>query len=323
MLPAYLEPLAYDRQLHQFLARYPAYESKSFVYAVDVVGSCNLRCPTCPVANSDLKAKEKMSLELFTQVLEKIEAEGPAERELWLFNWTEPLLHPQIGAMVALAKARGHYVFVSTNLNVPASRIEELLAAQPDRIKVSLSSFDQVVYEQTHVRGNIAKVLDNLELIAKHPQASSVEVIVGHHLYRNTVDQQPRIRAFCAQRGFIYAPSTAIVAPLEKLLGFKMGSIKREELPLVDQLLWDPEQNAAIGQAQRSGQFDCELRFNMMAINHRAEVMLCCGSVEPLGSDFLSCDFASLQAQKYTSAFCKTCMQHNCHLTLSEASNGP
>ena len=322
MLPAYLEPVAYDRQLHQFLARYPAYESQRFVYAVDIVGSCNLRCPTCPVANSDLQAKEKMSAELFSKVLDKIEAQGPEQRELWLFNWTEPLLHPQVGELVALAKSRGHYVFLSTNLNVPASRIDEVLKARPDRLKVSLSSFEQTVYAQTHVRGNIRKVIDNLEFIAQHPDASEVEVVVGHHLYRNTVDEQPRIRQFCEQRGFLYAPATAIVAPLEKLLGYKQGSVERDQLPLVEQLLWDPDQNAALAAAQRSGRFDCELRFNMMAINHRAEVMLCCGSVQPLGHDFLSSDFATLQRHKYNNAFCKTCIQHDCHLTLSEVTGG-
>src|SRR5258705_13233087 len=96
-------------------------------YLVDIVGTCNLRCPSCPVGNfknssfvSASRPKGFMEFDLFTKILDKAEAEC-AERgdlvEVFLYNWGEPLIHPKIAEFVAELARRKIRFFISTNLN--------------------------------------------------------------------------------------------------------------------------------------------------------------------------------------------------------------
>ena len=48
-------------------------------YSVDIVGNCNLRCPSCPVGNIDLKhtrPKGFILKELFYEIADKIARES-------------------------------------------------------------------------------------------------------------------------------------------------------------------------------------------------------------------------------------------------------
>ena len=54
---------------------------KQYLYVIDVVGTCNLRCPSCPVGNMQEanRATGFMDAELYEAILDKIAHESPAE----------------------------------------------------------------------------------------------------------------------------------------------------------------------------------------------------------------------------------------------------
>jgi hypothetical protein len=63
-------------------------------FDLDIVGTCNLRCPSCPNGNApELRSRSGiMAPRLLEAILDK--ALGECEPALVsLFNWTEPLLH--------------------------------------------------------------------------------------------------------------------------------------------------------------------------------------------------------------------------------------
>ena len=52
---------------------------------LDVVGSCNLKCPSCPVGNSENRNSKKiMTLELLGKIVKKAKSEGVTA--IYLFN---------------------------------------------------------------------------------------------------------------------------------------------------------------------------------------------------------------------------------------------
>ena len=73
-----------------------------FYYYIDIVGSCNLRCPSCPVGNYAAQMpKGLMRLDKYKQIVEKIIAEHPGERIfIDLYNWGEPILHKQLPEII-------------------------------------------------------------------------------------------------------------------------------------------------------------------------------------------------------------------------------
>ncbi len=322
-IPAYLSETAFDHQLAQELERYHPIESSHYVYAIDIVGGCNLRCPTCPVANSAPLPKGLMSLDLYQQILQKIKTESiDRAPDIWLFNWTEPLLHPQIDQFIRATHEFDMTSFVSSNLNM-GDRLESLIQSQPTRLKISLSSLRQSVYGQTHVRGNIDQVIQNLHQLTKwrdHYQ-SKTQIWIGHHLYKNTLEDQEQVRQLAQQLGFGYAPSTAILAPIESVLKLMEEPNSDDVGGLRAQFLYDPLVIREAAATKRSGKKDCELRFNMTTIQYDGQVNLCCATTKPLGGKpiyFLEYAHQELEDLKYSHPFCKECMSANLHLTISD-----
>ena len=315
-LPGHLQPLAPTG-----LRRYHPIESSRYVYAIDVVGGCNLRCPTCPVGQGSALPKGLMQRDLFQAILQKIVHEqAPQRPDIWLFNWGEPLLHPQLGALIGDVRQAGLTSMVSSNLH-HSDRIDEVMQANPDRMKVSLSSLRQEAYGLTHVRGDIERVKANLHLLAqaRDRHKATTEIWIGHHLYRHTLQDQQEVQNFAVSLGFGYVPSTAIVAPIETAL--RMLSTDADEWvaePLHSQLLTTPAEISAHLKAHRSGRFDCELRFNMTSIQYDGGVTLCCGTTQALASEpvaFLAHSHAALEQKKYAHPFCGQCIKNNLHLT--------
>lgn len=329
-LPAYLNPTYYDKQLDGHLSRYSPIESNKYVYAIDIVGGCNLRCPTCPVANQPSMPKGLMSIELFRKILKKISVErANVPIDIWLFNWTEPLLHPKIELFIEAIKEFNFTSFVSTNLN-SGDRLDSLIKSGPERLKISLSSFKQEIYGVTHERGDIAKVKKNLVKLAQLRDfyKSSTYIWVGHHLYKHTVEEAEEIKCFSNNLGFDYFASLATLTPIEEVM--KLLEVSKHEAKenlsapyksLEPYFLMNPLEIQKKNSAIRSGNYDCELRFNMTAIQHEGHVNLCCGTTQPLAAapiQFLEMAHSDIESYKYNNEFCKKCISNNLHLTISD-----
>ncbi|MFO1320077.1 MAG: tetratricopeptide repeat protein [Burkholderiales bacterium] len=326
VLPAHCAPSVADPSGGPAWRRYPPYESANYVYSIDIVGTCNLRCPTCPVENmrDEPRPKGLMSVELFRSIIDKIRAEAPgASPEIWLFNWGEPLLHPKLAEIVALVRERGMSVHLSTNLNIRRG-LESAVRAAPDSIKVSMSGLSSTgTYGQTHAGGDVNLVKSNLHLLRylldRHRVAT--RVWVGFHLYRSNLQEAAVVRALCDELRFEYRENPAVLHPVEKVVEFIEGRARPEDVATVDRLLTHPLAILEQVKAKRTGHFDCELRFNMTTINHDGTVALCCatyGTESQLGVRFLDEPHEALEARKYAHPFCATCYGHGLQYTTAK-----
>ncbi len=135
------------------LRRYSAREGDTYIFVIDIVGTCNLRCPTCPVGNSPERPRGFMDLALFRRIIAKIRRESPVPHpQINLYNWGEPLLHPELPRIIAILRQAGMRSYLSSNLNIKRG-LEAVIAAGPDELKISLSGFSQETYSRTHARG--------------------------------------------------------------------------------------------------------------------------------------------------------------------------
>ena len=121
--PDWLKPSTIDPSTGRQLTRFSARESERYIYAIDIVGTCNLRCPTCPVGNSPVRKLGFMDLALFTSIIDKIGRECPCPRpHINLYNWGEPLLHPDLPEMIRILRSAGMRSHLSSNLNIKRGR---------------------------------------------------------------------------------------------------------------------------------------------------------------------------------------------------------
>lgn len=302
-----------------FLAR--AYRSDTFVYHIDIAGTCNLACPSCPVGNMSGPGTDRgqqpkgfMPVGRFEAILTKILREAPVARPvIALYNWGEPLLHPEIGRIIRLVRQQGLYCAVSTNLNQDRF-LEDVVLAEPNNIKVSISGATQETYGRTHTRGQIARVTANLRrlhtLIQQH--GKRIDVFIGYHDYRdNDGDELAALAHLAAELGFGLRHKIARLSPLEKTLPLMTGEAPAPgDRALHDLLLVTPAEWSRVALAD-GPDTACIMRDQEMAINFDGSVGVCCNVFDyanNVAADFLAVDHATLQARKQTHALCGPCM---------------
>jgi hypothetical protein len=74
------------------------------------------------------------------------------------------------------------------------------------------------------------------------------------------------------------------MAPIEKSYSL-LSNINAGMSGIEKELIFHPKTIAENLKQKRSGSMDCELRFNMTAINYDGSVSLCCGTTQSLSNE--------------------------------------
>lgn len=293
-----------------------------FVYYVEVSGHCNYRCPSCPNGNyPQPQAKGYMPLDLYGAILEKIAKTSPGRSTiLYLFNWGEPTLHPELPRMIEMARALGLAPHLSSNLAAPKN-LKDIVRARPASFRISLSGYDQETYSQTHRPGDIGQVKANVQALRAHldAQREGFPVEFFYHKYRHNLGGDLRkMAAWAAELRFALTALWAQYMPVEKLLAYYEGNPDPGDLPLLELLAITPEEFRQVSLAQRPKYPDCDLRARQMCIDFDGAVSLCCAAYDRknfLSGGYLDRPHEELQRQKYQHPLCTGCMQHGCDVT--------
>lgn len=307
--------------------------SKTFTYWVDIVGACNLRCPSCPRGNFSAEDSESgvppsglMDFDLFKQVVHRIKVDGASVNpQVHLYNWGEPLAHPDIVKFVEHVLGEGIYCGISSNLNVDRN-LEEVLATGLDFFRVSMSGFHQASYGQTHSRGNVERVKDNMRRMrdAMDRHGTNTYVEVCYHMYRHNVgDDLVEMAALCNELRFNLAPVWAFFLPIEK--NIELLQNPDAELPDALRQLYVITPREAANIAMPYKDKPCPVRDHAIVINHDGTVPLCCNTYDRkhiIADNFLAETHEQLQAKRYDHELCGPCMDNGLHVYLGYETTG-
>ncbi|MFQ5851980.1 MAG: radical SAM/SPASM domain-containing protein [Candidatus Binatia bacterium] len=124
---------------------------------------CNLHCTMCPW-HEMRSANADMAWETY----EKIAAHFHDAREVDLTGGGEPLMHPQLLRMIALAKQSGCAAGFSTNATLLTSQLsEELIHLDLDWIAYSLDGATPHTYEQIRRGASFERVMEQVRFLDK------------------------------------------------------------------------------------------------------------------------------------------------------------
>jgi len=301
-------------------------QEADFYYLIDVVGTCNLRCPSCPVGNySELPPKGEMSVTTYQQILQKIVRDHPGERIFVdLYNWGEPGLHKHLGEIIRLTRETGYGVGISTNLNVFPD-MKETVRASPSYIRISLSGYFNHTYQRTHRRGDINLVKANMHTLRHWIDrlGSDTIVQVGFHVYKSNFPEDfSRMRQLCEELDFIFAPTLAALMPAEKAVKAVDGSSLPGDEEILTNLVISTKDRSALLSKYRSDYPDCQYRQKRTTINFDSSVPLCCATFESkqiIGKNFLELSREEIQARKYKHSFCGKCRRRSLDMLYTGA----
>lgn len=296
-----------------------------WLFDVDIVGRCNLRCPSCPVGNSTEVPRPSgyMQPSMLRDIVTKAKAECNVVA-FSLYNWTEPFLHPYLPEMVAVVKSRGIACNLSSNFML-GKQIERVVEANPDIIKVSVSGFFQETYGVTHKGGDIETVKKNMtrlaEAIAKSD--STTRVVVPFHRYLGNHRDEVEMLRFTESLGFELDPAWAYLMPLEKALGYAGdedygAALTDQDRRLVGRLALPLDRALEVCSPHK--EMPCRLRDRQMALTSEGKVMLCCTVFDQRRfaiAPFLTTPFEELQRLKNSHALCGVCQDKGLHVLFT------
>ena len=104
---------------------------------VEITNRCNLRCAFCPGTRRPLR---DMTAEEFSRITDRLR---PAAEYLYFHVMGEPLCHPELEKLLAMAAEKGFRSCLTTNGTLLPRRAQPLLQAEGlHRLSVSLHSFE-------------------------------------------------------------------------------------------------------------------------------------------------------------------------------------
>lgn len=289
-------------------------------YTIDILGSCNLSCASCPHSIEDNNVpKGSMTLDTFAKVFEKVTSESNELTHVSLYSWGEPLIHPYLHQIVDMVHEKNISVALSSNLSLNLdSKFDKLIKSNPDYLKISLSGYYPDAYNATHQGGDITLVKSNLYklryLIDKYKATTLVDI--NYHLYRdNSGRNLEKMQALADELGFILSKTYALVMPLERVLNHLDGKPDYWTKKLEDNLLVTIDEGIKASAEVKLPKNSCPFRENQININSDLTVPVCCTTFfrdETLVSNnYLEDDLEKINDGKLKATICDRCMKEN------------
>lgn len=298
---------------------------------IDIVGACNLSCPSCPMGNSEnVNFKKAMQVDMFRKIVEKARSEGV--ETIFLYNWTEPLIHPRIGEFVEIINAAGLQSGISSNLNL-AKNMETAMLANPWFFRISLSGFYQQTYEKGHVGGDIEVVKANMiklhELKQLHGLNTRIEVY--YHRYLDNMEEEGLMREFSQRLGFEFSTGYSVMMPLEKTLALieRDPSVTDTDRDTLQRLALPPYDDL-VNLVRQYPQQACSLKDDWLVLDCNGNTILCCSifnQTEYQVGKYLDMPLAQLTRLKSTQPncidMCNRCANNGLHIYSAQSNRGP
>ncbi|MBI4514480.1 MAG: SPASM domain-containing protein [Deltaproteobacteria bacterium] len=126
---------------------------------LEVTNRCNLLCQTCPRTFASVEPPADLSLARFAMLVDQIDD----LRQLVLHGVGEPLMNPELPAMIAYGKARGARVTFNSNATLLLPRRQRaLIESGLDEYRVSLDAADAATFRRVRGRDHFDRIVDSL-----------------------------------------------------------------------------------------------------------------------------------------------------------------
>lgn len=286
-------------------------------HTVDIVGSCNLKCPTCPQSFKTNVPKGLMSFQNYKNVLQKIIKNNEIVSHICFYSWGEPLLHNELDKFIKLTHKKNIAVAISTNLSIRfEDRIQKLIMAEPDIIKISLSGFYKEAYDKTHTGGDINLVKSNLYklkyLIDRYKK--DILVDINYHKYiDNSGKNLKKFKELAKELNFMLSETYALIMPLERVIEYKKNPKLKDTLEIEKNLLVGIDDGINASKDEKFNISNCPFKKNQININADMTVPVCCLTFNReksiVSNDFLKDDYEKINENKEKSKICVECIK--------------
>jgi MoaA/NifB/PqqE/SkfB family radical SAM enzyme len=185
--------------------RYPSARASylPLFYMIETGTACRLRCEFCfhGAPGTATLPNGFLTMETFRRILDQIRGSALI---LDLFKHGEPLLHPQLPEMIAVARREGVRCRVNTGLNatVEDDYARRLMGSGLLKLNCALDGTTQEVYARYRRGGSVALALGNAERLLRQARRGGPRVVWRMLVFEWNQHQVEEARRQARERGF-------------------------------------------------------------------------------------------------------------------------
>lgn len=169
---------------------------------VEPTNSCNLKCKTC-IRYSWCEKEGFMDINLYKKIIQSAQ-KIPTFGKVSFWGWGEPLLHPQIVDMIAMAKSAGVMTqIISNGMLLTKELTEELLQSGLDSLVISIDSPDAGEYARIRPGADLNRIIDSIRSLVniRDRTLAPMEIGIEFVATRRTVKYLQQMRDFTGSMG--------------------------------------------------------------------------------------------------------------------------
>ena len=229
---------------------------------VDISPVCNLRCPFCIHGTTDPKKRifnkrQRITVADFQRLVNEVKGRTSA---MSLYYLGDPLTHPDLTELCAVANEGKIYTYVSTNFSFQLSdeKIEDLATCGLSHLKICVDGLTQEIYGRTRVGGRIETVINNLKRVceARTRLKSKLVVEVQYILNDDNRHQVDECRELMEKIG------------VDEMTTFEGADYTMEEI--------HPKNFEVLGPAKSGVIPNCFWPYYFMTVKWNGDVIPCC-----------------------------------------------
>ncbi len=245
---------------------------------IEVTSRCCIRCEMCPRTTL---AERWPETDLSWQAFTRIARAFPRVRHVHLQGWGEPLLHPRLLDMVALAKSAGCRVGLTTNgMGLHRDMGRQLLDLRLDLLSTSIAGATRETHERIRVSTDFSAILENVSHLARlraEQGRTTPKIEISYLMTKASLGELPEAvelaRSLGADELYAINLDYLVTAAHDELRAFGCSPLRDEFVRLVEAAR---ARARAIGLSFRAYPLDLE------------EVAVC--EAHPTAIQFVSCD---------------------------------
>lgn len=132
------------------------------IILIEPTNFCNAKCPLCPTGLGQLKRdKGFMDFDLYKKIIDECYLFA---KDIALWNYGEPFLHPKIFEMIKYARSKDLSIFISTNgtLFSDPKNIDKIINSGLDNLIISLDGITSKTFSKYRKNISFKQTIDGL-----------------------------------------------------------------------------------------------------------------------------------------------------------------
>jgi len=273
----------------------------------DILSFRKLARPEAEFQINGIGDEELVSRERFTQAVDKLMKDVPHLLQITLNGKRDPLLHPDIDALVSFTRERVS-CSVTTHLNeIEDSAIGACLQARPHLLVVKAAGLG---------RNRLAEFQKKLKSVARKRANTSpaTELRVSYERKRSDDPLNlEAVRSTCENAGITLVVSESYIEPYDLVLDYCEAHPPRvSTLRCIKELRWDLD--TALNFSKRDAHHPCLCQRIFPVLRHDLSVAVCHLYDKPqVAADFLTEEYGGLLQHRHMVEHCRNCQKHALH----------